>query len=283
VVALERHAIGDGFGYAVCQVDDALDRRGATLMIVAGVAGDTCVWRPVATPYGYPALVFDAQYRPDLPLTSFIKQALSRTLNHWPRARPARTLRRLGLALGNGRRLGVEGASRGCRRLSRARRRRDPGTSTSPMTYASPYCCRPGPQKTPGCVADTPINSHGTPAIHAAALQSTDWMDSSRVQLAEGTQEVKTLRWLERGLGVCCVHQSCLTLAAMRSTMTLGQHALRDSATVSASRRCARYSRSVAGGDEAPYRGLCTRWMAVRARFEPAYAASGRLAWACCR
>jgi hypothetical protein len=45
---------------------------------VAGVAGYTCVWRPVATPHGYPALVFDSQYRLDLPLISFIKQAQQR-------------------------------------------------------------------------------------------------------------------------------------------------------------------------------------------------------------
>src|SRR5205823_12657165 len=43
-----------------------------------GLAGYTCVWRPTATPHGYPALVFDSQYRLDLPLTSFIKQAQRR-------------------------------------------------------------------------------------------------------------------------------------------------------------------------------------------------------------
>jgi hypothetical protein len=45
---------------------------------VARIPGYTCVWRPVAQPHGHPALVFDSHYRLDLPLISFIKQALRR-------------------------------------------------------------------------------------------------------------------------------------------------------------------------------------------------------------
>ena len=45
---------------------------------MADVAKYSCVWRPVGAPHGHPALLFDRQYRLDLPLISFVKQAQRR-------------------------------------------------------------------------------------------------------------------------------------------------------------------------------------------------------------